>query len=62
MGSAMPPAMAAEAAEEEVVELEEVQVTGTRIRQRADYVSPNPVQTIDAAQLAGAIRSATRCG
>ena len=41
----------AAAAEDEVVELEEVQVTGTRITQNADYVSPNPVTTFDAADL-----------
>src|SRR5690349_4018135 len=31
--------------------LEEVTVTGTRIKQRADYVSPNPIQTIDASEI-----------
>jgi iron complex outermembrane receptor protein len=40
----------ASAAEEEV-ELEEVQVTGSRILQSADYVSPNPVTTFEAADL-----------
>jgi outer membrane receptor protein involved in Fe transport len=35
----------------EGIELEEVQITGTRIRAREDYVSPNPVQTFDAEQL-----------
>lgn len=38
----------AESSEE--IELAEVQVTGTRIRQQ-DYISPNPVQTFDAEQL-----------
>jgi outer membrane receptor protein involved in Fe transport len=42
---------AGEAADEEVLELEEVQITGTRIIQNADYVSPNPVSTFDAADL-----------
>lgn len=42
---------AAAAADDETVELEEVQVTGTRIVQNADYVSPNPVTTFDAADL-----------
>jgi iron complex outermembrane recepter protein len=49
MFSSVPVAFAAE--EEEVAELEEVQVTGTRIAQNADYVSPNPVTTFDAADL-----------
>src|SRR5689334_4010774 len=31
--------------------LDEVTVTGTRIKQRADYVSPNPIQTIDASEI-----------
>ena len=31
--------------------LEEVQVTGTRIQQRQDFVSPNPITTIGAADL-----------
>jgi outer membrane receptor protein involved in Fe transport len=31
--------------------LEEVTVTGTRIKQRADYVSPNPITTIDASEM-----------
>jgi outer membrane receptor protein involved in Fe transport len=31
--------------------LEEVTVTGSRIKQRADYVSPNPIQTIDAGEI-----------
>jgi len=31
--------------------LDEVTVTGTRIRQREDYVSPNPIQTIDSAEM-----------
>src|SRR5689334_6648802 len=31
--------------------LDEVTVTGTRIKQREDYVSPNPIQTIDAAEM-----------
>ncbi len=38
------------AAEEEDLELEEVQVTGSRI-QRSDFVSPNPITTFDAADL-----------
>lgn len=42
---------AGQAAEEEVLELEEVQITGTRIIQNADFVSPNPVSTFDAADL-----------
>jgi hypothetical protein len=29
--------------------LDEVTVTGTRIKQREDYVSPNPIQTIASA-------------
>jgi len=41
----------AQAAEEQATELEEVQVTGTRILGNADYVSPNPVSTFDAADL-----------
>lgn len=45
------PLAAAAAEEEEVLELEEVQVTGTRIFQNADYISPNPVSTFDAADL-----------
>lgn len=32
-------------------ELEEIRVTGTRIQQRADFVSPNPVTTFGAADL-----------
>lgn len=39
------------AAEGEDIELDEVQVTGSRILQRQDYVSPNPVQTVDSTQL-----------
>jgi outer membrane receptor protein involved in Fe transport len=31
--------------------LDEVTVTGTRIKQREDYVSPNPIQTIDASEM-----------
>jgi iron complex outermembrane recepter protein len=31
--------------------LDEVTVTGTRIKQRVDYVSPNPIQTIDASEI-----------
>jgi len=31
--------------------LEEVTVTGTRIKQREDYVSPNPIQTIDSTEM-----------
>ncbi len=45
--AAAPPVLAQE---QPVEELEEVQVTGTRIV-REDYVSPNPVQTFDAQQL-----------
>ncbi|HWL64164.1 MAG TPA: TonB-dependent receptor [Steroidobacteraceae bacterium] len=48
--SITPVASAAAAADEPLAELEEVQVTGTRIR-REDYISPNPVQTLDAEQL-----------
>jgi iron complex outermembrane receptor protein len=47
MWGAVPQVMAAE---EEDVELEEVQVTGSRI-QRSDFVSPNPITTFDAADL-----------
>src|SRR5688572_15642860 len=42
------PVLSAEEAAEE--ELDEVQITGSRIV-RQDYVSPNPVQSIDAEQL-----------
>lgn len=45
-----PVALAAESTEE-VIELEEVQVTGSRILQNADFVSPNPVTTFDAEDL-----------
>ncbi len=31
--------------------LDEVTVTGSRIKQREDYVSPNPIQTIDATEM-----------
>src|SRR5690242_8065051 len=31
--------------------LEEVTDTGSRIKQREDYVSPNPIQTIDATEI-----------
>src|SRR4051812_17620025 len=31
--------------------LDEVTVTGSRIKQREDYVSPNPIQTIDSAEM-----------
>ncbi len=31
--------------------LDEVTITGTRIRQREDYVSPNPIQTIDSTEM-----------
>jgi iron complex outermembrane receptor protein len=41
---------AEEAPAAEVEVLEEVQITGTRIL-RQDYISPNPVQTIDAEQM-----------
>ena len=43
------PALAADAAAG-ADDLEEIQVTGTRIT-RQDYVSPNPVTTLDAADL-----------
>jgi outer membrane receptor protein involved in Fe transport len=33
------------------VSLDEVTVTGTRIKQRDDYVSPNPIQTIDSGEM-----------
>src|SRR5262249_25939759 len=33
------------------LELAEVMVTGTRIKQRSDYVSPNPISTIDASEM-----------
>jgi iron complex outermembrane receptor protein len=46
----VPAVGAADVADQSLVELEEVQVTGTRIR-REDYISPNPVQTLDAQQL-----------
>jgi outer membrane receptor protein involved in Fe transport len=38
-------------APDDMQELAEVEVTGSRIRQTQDYVSPNPVQTFDAEQL-----------
>jgi outer membrane receptor protein involved in Fe transport len=44
---AMPSLVAAQEAGDEEVELEEIQVTGSRI-QRPDYVSSNPVQSIGA--------------
>lgn len=47
----MPASLAAEEEEVEDLELADVQVTGSRILQRADYVSPNPVQTVDSGQL-----------
>ena len=31
--------------------LDEVTVTGTRIKQRDDYISPNPIQTIDSSEM-----------
>src|SRR5262245_36874614 len=31
--------------------LDEVTVTGSRIKQREDYVSPNPIQTIDSSEM-----------
>jgi hypothetical protein len=31
--------------------LDEITVTGTRIKQREDYVSPNPIQTIDSTEM-----------
>jgi iron complex outermembrane recepter protein len=40
-----------EARGEGAASLDEVTVTGTRIKQRADYVSPNPITTIDATDL-----------
>ena len=33
------------------ISLDEVTVTGTRIKQRDDYTSPNPIQTIDASEM-----------
>jgi iron complex outermembrane recepter protein len=37
--------------EDRSLTLDEVTVTGTRIKQRADYVSPNPIATIDASEM-----------
>jgi outer membrane receptor protein involved in Fe transport len=42
---------AAKAETANAASLDEVTVTGTRIRQRADYVSPNPITTIDSTDL-----------
>lgn len=33
------------------ISLDEVTITGSRIKQRADYVSPNPIQTIDSSEI-----------
>jgi len=37
--------------DERALTLDEVTVTGTRIKQRSDYVSPNPISTIDSTEM-----------
>jgi iron complex outermembrane recepter protein len=39
------------ASDDRSLTLDEVTVTGTRIKQRDDYVSPNPISTIDASEM-----------
>lgn len=46
-----PAAEAQEEARNPSTSLDEIVVTGSRIRQREDYVSPNPVSTFDAARM-----------
>ena len=43
--------MATQAQEDDDQNLEEIVVTGSRIRQREDYISPNPVSTFDAERM-----------
>ena len=43
--------MATQAQEDDDQNLEEIVVTGSRIRQRDDYISPNPVSTFDAERM-----------
>ena len=55
--------MATQAQEDDDQNLEEIVVTGTRIKQREDYVSPNPVTTFDAHRMEnlGSSTSPTPC-